>query len=57
MYVVSVCEMYAHQYNSDQITNMYAVTQKTAKCLKKTELDIKFISHFSPELLSKYFSF
>jgi len=49
--------MYAHHNNSNQIINMYAVTQKTARCIKKTGLDIKFITHFSPKLPSKYFSF
>jgi hypothetical protein len=53
---VSICEMYAHHNNSDQITNMYTVTQKTERCIKKFGLYIKFIFHFSPKVLSKYFS-
>jgi len=32
--------MYTHHKNCDQITNMYTVTKKTARCIKKIEPDI-----------------
>ena len=48
--------MYAHHNNSDQITNMYTVTQNTERYIKKSCLDQKFVFHFSPKLLSKHFS-
>ena len=49
--------MYEQNNNSDQIINMYTVTQKTARCIKRRGLEIKSTFYFSPKQLSKHFHF
>jgi len=42
--------MYSQNNNSDQIFNMYTVTQKTARCIKNSGIDNKRIFNFPPNI-------
>ena len=52
--IIIIYEMYAHHNNSDQIINMYTVTQKIVRCMQKSELDRKcnfiFLQDYCPNI-------
>jgi len=47
---IIINEMYSQNNNSDQIFNMYTVTQKTARCIKNSGIDNKRIFNFPPNI-------